>query len=188
MSVTTCLLCFELYQNNRSQRYPGTCSQPICTSLFTKDLHVYLSFCISRWILSLKKSIKTSKCIFILNVSPIFSHHVSCRRCIEKCRTHMHVTTDVPHWVGTGSGKDNKIRDPCLTSQAEGRCKQLFIAVRLLVEKLEPVVLQHNLKASQLSCEEVVCANRNKQRLCLHPIVSIHTGSVQTLVLFCNFP
>lgn len=91
------------------------------------------------------------------------------------------MTTDGPHWVGTESGKDNKIGDPCLTSQAEGRRKQLFIiVVRLLAEKLEPVVPQRNLKVSRPSPEEVLGANRNKQRLCLHPIVSIHTGSVQT--------
>lgn len=79
------------------------------------------------------------------------------------------MTTDVPHWVGTESGKDNKIKDPCLTSQAEGCCEQLFITVRLLVEKLEPVV-----PVSRASREEVVSATEKTVALSSSHSVHAH--------------
>lgn len=43
-------------------------------------------------------------------------------------------------WMGTQSGKDNKTRGPFLTllSSGAGQHRQLFIAVRLAAEKLEP--------------------------------------------------
>lgn len=47
---------------------------------------------------------------------------------------------DALAWMGTQSGKENKTRAPFLTllSSGAGQHQQLFIAVRLAVQKLEP--------------------------------------------------
>ena len=67
-----------------------------------------------------------------------------------------------------------------------GHRQQLFITVRLPVEKFEPIFPQHNLKASRTSHMEPVCANRNKRRVWLYPTVSIYANSIQTYKCFLH--
>lgn len=88
------------------------------------------------------------------------------------------------NWKWKRQQNRGSLRD--LPSRA-GHRSQLFIDVRLLVEKCEPIFPQHNSKASRTSHMEPVCAKRNKHQLCLYPAASTYTNSVQTykrLLLF----
>lgn len=75
--------------------------------------------------------------------------------------------------------KTTKSRLPPSPPKQSRSLWQLFIAVRLLMEKLETVFPHRNSKASPTSRVETLCAQGNKHRLRLYPRVSSHTNSVR---------